>query len=323
MARSPHFVFPFFRLAACRAFFARYGAGLAVSLLAWGATAIPTARAQEPTPLQALPAEGAAPEHLLFCNDPEKIRAGGIYADTQLTGDHIYTIFYHYKNATKSTGDLVIALQGKAGEPLAFTARKGMADPQRDPSLAGRQAMARFLSGAEKDFVGAKGGARFSTRLKRQQIASGVFTVRCKSDARLLIYYRHSKWSVPGARVVAVDAPRREVAVSLTAGTARQTFRIGQPETGMSRHLDGTYGMLYAFRVDAPIGSRVRVSFSPRGGKAGMVGSINGVLRQTSIAPGRSWKIFCEAIIGSDGMILTTAPFGGVFYPVELVFQLM
>lgn len=92
----------------------------------------------------------------------------------------------------------------------------------------------------------------------------------------------------------------------------------------MSRHLDGTYGMMYAFKVDAPAGRRVRVSFSPRGGKAGLVGSLNGALRQSSIIPATRWKVFCEAVVGKNGsMVLTTSPFGGVFYPVELVFQLL
>lgn len=267
-----------------------------------------------------------AQDHLLFCNDPEKIRMPGAYADAHLIAGRTYTIFFHYKNVSSGAGRFVVALQGSAGVPLRLFIRKGVADPQRDPPLAGRQAMARFLSARDKIYVGNSGGAHFGYQLGRRQIASGILSVKAAQDTRLRIYYRHNQWTVPGARTVAVEAPRREVDVALSAdpGQTRQRYRIGQPEQGMSRHLDGTYGMLYAFKVAAPQGSRVRVSFSPRGGKAGLVGSLNGSLRQSRIVPPASWKVFCETVVGKNGVVsLTTAPFGGVFYPVELLFQLL
>jgi hypothetical protein len=36
-----------------------------------------------------------------------------------------------------------------------------------------------------------------------------------------------------------------------------------------------------------------------------------------------AWTAFAEAVVSKDGMVLTTLPFGGVFYPVELAFQLL
>lgn len=265
----------------------------------------------------------AAQETLLFCNDPEKIRMPGAHADALLRKGRTYTIFFHYRNVTPGAGPLVIALHGSQGKRLNLVVRKGVADPQVDPSRAGRQAMARFLSSGDVFYRGT-GGARFAMRLKRQQVASGVMTVRTDQDVRLRIYYRHNRWTVPGAHAIAVDAPRREVEIALSQEARRQHFRIGQPEEGMHARLDGTYGMLYAFRVAAPPGRRVRVSFSPRGGKGGLVGSVSGELRQSKIVPAQRWKMFCEAVVGESGhTILTTAPFGGVFYPVELVFQLL
>lgn len=271
----------------------------------------------------AAPRPAAAQDQLLFCNDPEKIRMPGAHADALLTQGRTYTIFFHYRNATPGTGPLVIALHGSEGKPLNLVVRKGIADPQGDPSQAGRQAMARFLSSGDVFYRG-EGGARFAMRLKKRQVASGVMTVRADQDVRLRIYYRHNQWTVPGAHAIAVDAPRREVEIALSQEMRRQHFRIGEPEEGMHVRLDGTYGMVYAFRVAAPPGRRVRVSFSPRGGKGGMVGSLAGSLRQSRIIPAWRWKIFCEAVVGKSGQtILTTAPFGGVFYPVELVFQLL
>ncbi|MBC7808430.1 MAG: hypothetical protein H7145_20030, partial [Akkermansiaceae bacterium] len=175
---------------------------------------------------------------------------------------------------------------------------------------------------ATKTYAGKKGGAHFAMTVGSRQTASGVITVTPKSDARLRIYWRHNQWTVPGARVVAIDSPRREVDVLLSKGAINR-HRIGIPEAGMSKHLDGTYGMMYSFKVDAPVGSRVRVSFSPRGGQAGMVGSVNGSLLQSGIIPATSWKVFCEAVVGANGLTLTTAPFGGVFYPVELAFKII
>jgi hypothetical protein len=234
-----------------------------------------------------------------------------------------YTVFFHYRNTTRSGGNLVVALNGTGGGALRLAARKGFADPRRDPPTAGRQAMARFLSSPEKAYVGKKGYARFAQHLGSKQVASGVLTVRCDQPARLRIYWRHSKWTVPGARVIAVDSPRREVSIDLTGSGAQKFFRIGQPEDGMSRHLDGTYGMLYAFNVAAPPGRKVRVLFSPRGGKGGLVGSVNGSLRQSHIVPAATWKVFSVTVAGENGVRITTSPFGGVFYPVELAFQLL
>jgi hypothetical protein len=264
----------------------------------------------------------AAQDHLIFCNDPEKIRMPGAYADAQLLGGRTYTIFFHYRNVTAGSGPLVVAFHGSKGKRLHLKVRKGIADPRRDPSLAGRQAMARFLSGRSIPLTG-KGGARFAMRLGTREVASGILAVRASQDVRLRIYYRHNRWTVPGARAVAVDTPRRQVHIALSPQSKSQRFRIGEPEAGMSRHLDGTYGLLYAFKIQAPPGRRIRVSFSPRGGKAGLVGSVNGALRQSSIIPATRWKVFCEAVAGKNGVNLTTAPFGGVFYPVELVFQLL
>jgi hypothetical protein len=274
--------------------------------------------------LALLPGRAArAQDHLLFCNQPEKIRMPGAHADTMLTAGKTYTIFFHYRNVSGASGPLVVALNGSAGKKLTFTARKGFGDPRADPTLAGRQAMARFLSAPEKPFVGKKGSAHFTLGLGNRQVASGVMTFRADQDTRLRIYFRHNQWSVPGARVVSIESPRREVQIALSKEQKRQSFRIGVPEAGMSRHLDGTYGMVYAFKVDAPAGRKVRVSFSPRGGKSGLVGSVNGAMRQTPIVPAASWKVFSEAVVGKNGMTLTTSPFGGVFYPVEIVFQLI
>lgn len=263
-----------------------------------------------------------AQDHLLFCNNPEKIKTTGAVADAMLKAGQTYTVFYHFKNVSGMSGPFVVALHGAVTKPLHFTARQGFADPQHDPTLAGRQAMARFLSGVDTDFTAKDGNAHFTYYLGDRHVASGVMSVRCDQDTRLRIYFRHDKWTVPGEHVVAVEAPRREVEIALKSAGDRKSFRIGEPESGMSSQLDGTYGMLYAFRVAAPEGRKVRVSFSPRGGKAGLVGSVNGDLHQTEIIPATSWKVFFESKIGKHGINLTTAPFGGVFYPVEIVFQL-
>jgi hypothetical protein len=270
-----------------------------------------------------LPTQARAQDHLLFCNNPEKMRMTGVYADAMLKAHETYTVFYHFRNVTGNRGNFVVSLHGAAAKPLRFYARQGFANPQRDPPLAGRQAMARFLSGVDKSFVGKQGSGRFVYHIENRHVVSGVLSVRCDQATRLRIYFRHAKWTVPGAKVIAVEAPRREVDIALSASAGRKSFRIGQPESGMNRHLDGTYGMLYSFKIAAPAGRRVRVSFSPRGGKGGLVGSVNGDLRQSGIVPAARWKVFFEKSVGKRGLNLTTSPFGGVFYPVELVFQLL
>ena len=283
---------------------------------------IPDLRDAAPDTVVAVPIQ--APQNvLLFCNTPEKIRMGGAVADAHLLAGTTYTIFYHYRNVSQNGGEFVVALHNTESGPLRFTARKGMADPQRDPPLAGRQAMARFLQAGENVFTGKHGTARFGHLLKNKQVASGILSIKCEKTARLRIYFRHDKYTVPGAGVVAVADPHKQIEVALSQTSRTCYYRIGLPDAGSDRRLDGTYGMLYAFKVAAPAGRRVRVLFSPRGGKAGMVGSIGGKMTQSGIVGAAQWAIFCETTVGKDGMVLTTAPFGGVFYPVELLFQLI
>lgn len=267
-------------------------------------------------------ADGICHGHLIFCNEPERIRMAGAYADAQLRGGHTYTVFFHFRNVTHDSGAFVLALHGSTGKPFRFVARQGFADPQNDPPLAGRQAMARFLSAPEKDYRGT-GGARFAYRLGPRQVASGVVSFTCTDDARMRIYYKHDRWTVPHSGTIVLAAPHRERSVTLTAENGPQSFRIGTPESNLDRQLDGNYGILYAFHVQAPPGRRVRVSFSPRGGKGGLVGSLNGTLLQTGIVPATHWAVYCETVVGKRGVRLTTAPFGGVFYPVELSFRLL
>lgn len=143
------------------------------------------------------------------------------------------------------------------------------------------------------------------------------------SDARLRIYFRHDRYPVPGARVVAVFSPRRDYEVVLTAAVRDRYYRIGVPEPEMRKHMDGAYGLIYSFKVSAPAGSKVRVVFSPRGGQAGLVGTVNGILRQSPIVAAAVWSVFTEAVVGKNGLVLTTLPFGGVFYPVEVAFRLL
>lgn len=274
--------------------------------------------------LMLMPRLALAADKLLFCNQPEKMTGGGTHADARLTAGHTYRIFFHYRNGTQSTAPLVVAFHGAESKNLKLTVKKGIADPRIDPSEAGKQATARFMASPEKKYVGKKGTVRFPLSLKRHEVASGVITVRANQDVRLRIYFRNSTQPVPGARVVTVDAPRREYAVTLARGAGqRQYFRIGVPEPGMSKHMDGTYGLVYSFKVNAPAGSKVRVAFSPRGGKSGLVGTVDGAMHQSRIVGAAVWSAFAEAVVGKDGMVVTTLPFGGVFYPVELVFQLL
>lgn len=264
-----------------------------------------------------------AQDRLIFCNEPERIRGAGTYAEAALEADKTYTVFYHYRNDSRSSGDFVLALRGAAPGPVRLSVRQGLADPIFDPPLAGRQAMARFFKGGERILVGPKGQARFSFRLAHRKVASGVLVITPEEDCRLRIYYKHDRWKIRQARTVVVDAPRRDVEISLSDDARKHSVRIGEPEEGMSQLFDGTYGMVYHFKIDAPTGSRVRVLFSPRGGKGGVVGSLNGSLVKSGIIPARGWRKLCETTVGQDGVTLSTAPFGGVFYPVELVFQLM
>jgi hypothetical protein len=270
--------------------------------------------------LAAKPA-GAA-DRLLFCNQPERIRAKGAYADSLLEAGQSYRIFFHYRNTRSTRGPLVVSFRGASDKPLVLRVQKGIADPHVSPAHAGRQAMARFMSSPQRAFRGPD-RVSFSLQVRPQQVASGVLTVRpIGQDAHLRIYYGHNDSTVPGARVVAVEAPRREFTVTLSSRAKRQFFRIGTLEPGMGSDLKGAYGVVYSFRVNAPPGSKVRVAFSPRGGRAGLVGTLGGILHQSRIVGTAAWSLLGESVVGKGGLVVTTLPFGGVFYPVELAFHL-
>jgi len=266
------------------------------------------------------PATAQPADSLLFCNQPEKLRAPGAYADAKLTAGKTYRIFYHYRNVSSTAGPFVIAFQGSTGKPLTLLLHKGIAEPGIDPPLAGRQAVSRFLTATTQTYRG-MGYARFGYPVPPRGVASGILTVRADQDVRFRLYFRNGRRVLPTARVVAVNTPHREQAVTLSASTAAHYVRIGLPEAAANL-FDGAYGLIYSFHVSAPAGRRVRIAFSPRGGKAGLVGTVDGRVRQSRIVES-GWTVFSESIVGPKGLVLTTLPFGGVFYPVELAFRLL
>lgn len=263
---------------------------------------------------------GRAQDRLIYCNHPEKIRGSGVVGDAWLEPQRTYTVFYHYRNVSGRTADFVVALRRGERGPLGIVVRRGIADPRRDPPTAGRQAMARLFENPERRLVAADGEARFVTRLRDRQVASGVLIVTAEERARLRLFFNNESKVAPGMRVVVVDSPRHDIEIPLR-GSSRQIYRIGAAEDGVDRTRDGAYGSLYAFRIDAPEGQRVRVSFSPRGGKGGIVAALDGRLVQSGIVPAARRRVLASAVAGKDGLLLMTSPFGGVFYPVELVFE--
>jgi hypothetical protein len=275
-----------------------------------------------------------AQEKLLFCNTPERIKTAGIYSEAILEPGRTYTIFYHYYNVSGGkdylnvrfrTAKDTINNKNNKRPPLSFRLRQGTADPRRDPCEAGRQAMARFMSSPEGLYNTPDGEAIFRYRVGNRQTISGMLSVTPEERVSVTVYFRHDKWSIKGGQTVLVDAPRYEVEIPLAyaAGMQEQKYRIGLPEPDASQHYDGTYGVLYAFKIAAPENSRVRVFFTPRGGKSGVVGSLNGELLSSDIIEAGQTQFLCETTVGKDGSMLITSPFGGVFYPVELVFQLL
>ena len=280
----------------------------------------PAASVGAPRPVPR-PTPVAQVDELLFCNQPERLTAYGACADAMLRGGKTYRIFFHYRNDSGKTAPFVVAFQGSVGRLLHLSVRKGIAEPTNDPPRAGQQAMARYLNASETEYTG-KGGARFPFLLDRWEVASGVVTIRADQDVRLRLYFGDNKRLVAGAQVVRVIAARSEVTISLTPGGKAQYYRIGEPETLLTGR-DGAYGHVYAFRINAPAGSRVRVTFSPRGGQSGLVAQVGNKIVQSPILGAESLAVFTEGIVGKDGLMIVTLPFGGVFYPVEVAFHLI
>lgn len=268
-----------------------------------------------------------AQDKLIYCNEPERIRDAGTYADAKLDAGQSYTIFYHFRNVSGDVGEFVLQLRSPNEESFSFAARQGLADPDKDPQTVGRQAMARFLRAGEKQIAADKGIARYAYKLSHRQVASGILNVKPDRNLRLRIYFKHDKWDAPQMKTTLISSPRCNVEVPLTLETNRQTFRIGMPEWDHSRGArlrDGAYGQVYDFKIAAPEGRKVRILFTPRGGKSGIVGMLGGDLIMSEICAAYAKTVCCEAMVGPQGQLqFTTSPFGGVFYPVELTFQLL
>ncbi len=267
-----------------------------------------------------------AQDKLIYCNEPERIRDAGTYADARLLAGQSYTVFYHFRNTSNDTGDFVVQFKSLDEGTFSFSAKQGLADPDSDPPTVGRQAMARFLRAPDKQIFADKGVARFAYKLINRQVASGVMSIRPDKNVRMRIYFKHDKWDAPRMRTLVLDSPRHDVDVPLNGDVTKQSFRIGMPERDINkaRLRDGSYGMIYAFKIAAPEGRKVRIGFMPRGGKAGLVGMLGGDLIQSEIYEAYERTTFCDATVGPRGELqFTTSPFGGVFYPVELTFQLL
>ena len=267
-----------------------------------------------------------AQDKLIYCNEPERIRDAGTYADARLLAGQSYTVFYHFRNTSNDTGDFVVQFKSLDEGAFSFAAKQGFADPDSDPPTVGRQAMARFLRANDKQIVADRGVARFAYKLTNYQVASGVMTIRADKNIRMRIYFKHDKWDAPRMRTLVLDSPRCDVEVPLNGDLTKQSYRIGMPERDASRARlrDGSYGMIYSFKIAAPEGRRVRIGFIPRGGKSGIVGMLGGDLVMSEIREAYERATFCDATVGPRGEVqFTTSPFGGVFYPVELTFQLL
>jgi hypothetical protein len=274
-------------------------------------------------------------DYLLFCNQPERLTRPGAYADAKLIGGRTYRIFFHYRNASGKTAPITLAFHGSAGKPLTLLLRKGFADAQKDPPRAGRQALVRYLEARPVAQTNSRGAIAIPMMLHPYDTASGIVTVRPSQDCRFRILFADGRQPVRGGRVTAIPTPRREVVVSLTDKTPTQYFRIGAADDLVvhstirngkiteKNPMDGSYGLVYSFSVRAPMGRRVRVTFSPRGGQAGMVALLNGALRSSDIIGPAGLAVFAESTMSQSGFGLVTMPFGGVFYPVEIAFHLL
>ncbi|MFM7320269.1 MAG: hypothetical protein ACKO5K_01925 [Armatimonadota bacterium] len=261
-----------------------------------------------------------AQDELLYCNHPERIRGAGIVAEARLEPHRVSTIFFHFRNQTGRSGPLRVEFSALDGGPLELSGRKGVAHPRRDPPAVGRQAMARLFRQPERIWRGANGRIAWTLGLRPRDVASGVMVLAPDRPARMRIRFSDAQRTAPGMRVVRVPAPRHDIEIPLRATTS-QVFRIGRAEAGSDPTRDGAYGNEYRFRIDAPVGERVRISFSPRGGKAGLVGVLGNRVIASGIVPARSRRTVALAVVGEQGLVFRTSPFGGVFYPVELRFD--
>jgi hypothetical protein len=292
--------------------------GLVLTLPAAANTPTRTRPRATPTPIAP-----ALAETLLFCNQPERLTIPGIYGETRLASGKTYRIFFHYRSDGASQGPLTLALVRSDHAPFSVAVRKGIAPVSNDPPRAGQEALARYLGARTEALRARQGTARWTLDLKPWQVASGVLTVRADKEVRLRISFANGTRPVAGAHIAAVPSPRRETHVALQNTGDRAWVRIGDRAPEWDRQIDGAYGLVYAVRVDAPLGRRVQVTFSPRGGQAGVVASLGGKLWQSGIVAARQSAVLAESVVGKDGLSLVTIPFGGVFYPVELCFRLL
>jgi hypothetical protein len=259
--------------------------------------------------LAAISAGKDNPEGMIyFLNIPETIRKPGIIHEQKILKDGRSRIFWHYKNSTNSAQQFNIRLSEKnAGTRFGQSVSSS-------PPTAGTRAMLNFLKSSPRPEKYLNETVVVPRGYTVSGVAEGIWNKGATIKANL---GKGNK--VPG--IVQVANPHLFVEqVAVLSSTKTVKLSIGQNKPG---HISGNYGSTIrtSFKSNLAIKTKIRVSFSPRGGPLNLIYIYNGkVICSPRVAAKKDYTLFYVWLSSGQQVNLDVYPLGGFNYPVEIRF---
>lgn len=285
---------------------------------------------------------------LLFSNNPEQLRAFGLWYSASLPAGRQTRLVYHHENRTGATGELVVEVANEANSPARIQVVQGTGRTSADSMWVGHVAARTFLRRQRHDIgylLDLQPGQVLRPVIQQVRpghCASGIaeYRVISGSDVSLRVRLAPSGSNTPLGTAEQYPRPpqpalwafpeaERKIEATYTVGQRWAFISIGRrPAVGLlpQQRLLGNYGVVYDIRltVDNPEQHEVDLELlltAPSGVARGIF-YINGKeVESPLIRPGEDAILHRTPLPAgrSRTFRVLTIPESGSFYPVILV----
>ncbi len=264
----------------------------------------------------------APPQLLMVSNNPERLRAYGLWYEAQLERARPARLLYHHVNSSGQPADLVLELANTSLAPARVHIVEASAGPSADEIYVGHLATRAYMERQAEGvgyIVTIRPQSRYVVarhRLPAGQIASGVDDLRLLDGESVMVRVRLTppgeqtlygtlgdyRPSQAGEQYVFPE-PAKQVEVSYTVGGRWAFVTIGRHAIAGRRdgeRLAGNYGVLYevAFHADNPTDRAVSLEL-------GMIAA-GGACRGVLLVDGKPYE--SGLIQPAQEQVVTTIP---------------
>ena len=305
---------------------------------------------QVPVAVHNVPVPAREAGLLMISNNPEQLRALGLWYEARLGPGAPARLLYHHLNASGQSADLVVELANTTAAPARVRIIEGTAGPSRDEIFVGHAATSAFLERQQAGlgYVAAiPPQTRYlvaSHRLPVGQIASGVADLRLLEGEGVMVRVRllpaitqplyaslaDYRPSQVGEQYVFPN-PTKSLSASYTVGGNWAFVTIGRHAIAGQRDgetLRGNYGVFYDvdFRVHNPTdqAAQVELGLMAAGGACRGVLLIEGHKYESKLVGPRQEQVMASFGIPARSertISVRTMPQSGSNYPVQLVLR--